>query len=99
MSEKIEKIEKIVFNVIRNNTDDIDLGVINKTTLLLSEGSFIDSMTLVSIIVDLETILSEVFQNEISLSDEKAMSRAISPYTDVNNLIEYIIELSENFYV
>jgi acyl carrier protein len=99
MSEKIEKIEKIVFSVISNNTDDIDLGVINKTTLLLSEGSFIDSMTLVSIIVDLETILSEVFQNEISLSDEKAMSRAISPYTDVNNLIEYIVELSENFYV
>ena len=99
MSEKIEKIEKIVFTVISNNTDGIDLGIINKTTLLLSEGSFIDSMTLVSIIVDLETTLSEVFQNEISLSDEKAMSREISPYTDVNNLIEYIVELTENFYV
>ena len=93
MKEKIEKIEKIVFNIIKNNTEDLNIGSINYDTLLLSEGSAIDSMTIVSIVVDLESELADVFQKEISLSDDKAMSRKISPYNNVKNLIDYIIEL------
>jgi acyl carrier protein len=88
-----ERIEKIVFNVIKNNTEDLNIGSINYDTLLLSEGSVIDSMTIVSIIVDLESELVDVFQKEISLSDDKAMSRKISPYINVKNLVDYIIEL------
>lgn len=87
------KVEEIVFNIIRNNTEDLNIGSINYDTLLLSEGSAIDSMTIVSIVVDLESELTDAFQKEISLSDDKAMSRKISPYDNVNNLIEYIIEL------
>jgi acyl carrier protein len=87
------KVEEIVFNIIRNNTEDLNIGTINYDTLLLSEGSAIDSMTIVSIVVDLESELTDAFQKEISLSDDKAMSRKISPYDNVKNLIEYIIEL------
>jgi acyl carrier protein len=50
-------------------------------------------MTIVSIVVDLESELTDTFNKEISLSDDKAMSRKISPYDNVKNLIEYIIEL------
>jgi acyl carrier protein len=88
-----EKVEEIVFNIIRNNTEDLNIGSINYDTLLLSGGSAIDSMTIVSIIVDLESELTEAFQKEISLSDDKAMLRKISPYDNVKNLIEYVIEL------
>jgi acyl carrier protein len=88
-----EKVEEIVFNIIRNNTEDLNIGSINYNTLLLSEGSTIDSMTIVSIVVDLESELTDAFHKEISLSDDKAMSRKISPYDNVKNLIEYIIEL------
>ena len=88
-----EKVEEIVFNIIGNNTEDLNIGSINYDTLLLSEGSAIDSMAIVSIVVDLESELSDAFQKEISLSDDKAMSRKISPYDNVKNLIEYIIEL------
>ena len=89
-----DKVEEIVFNIIKNNTEDLNIGIINYDTLLLSEGSAIDSMTIVSIVVDLESELSDAFNKEISLSDDKAMSRKISPYDNVKNLIEYIIELS-----
>jgi acyl carrier protein len=89
----IEKVEEIVFNIVRNNTEDLNIGSINYDTLLLSEGSAIDSMAIVSIVVDLESELTDAFQKEISLSDDKAMSRKISPYDNVKNLIEYIIEL------
>jgi acyl carrier protein len=88
-----EKVEEIVFNIIRNNTEDLNIGSLNYDTLLLSEGSAIDSMTIVSIVVDLESELTDTFNKEISLSDDKAMSRKISPYDNVKNLIEYIIEL------
>ena len=88
-----EKVEEIVFNIIRNNTEDLNIGSLNYDTLLLSEGSAIDSMTIVSIVVDLESELTDAFQKEISLSDDKAMSRKISPYDNVKNLIEYIIEV------
>jgi acyl carrier protein len=88
-----EKVEEIVFSIIKNNTEDLNMGVINFETLLLAEGSAIDSMTIVSIVVDLESELTEVFKKEISLSDDKAMSRKISPYENVKNLVEYIIEL------
>lgn len=88
-----EKVEEIVFNIIRNNTEDLNIGSLNYDTLLLSAGSAIDSMTIVSIVVDLESELTDAFQKEISLSDDKAMSRKISPYDNVKNLIEYIIEL------
>ena len=88
-----DKVEEIVFNIIRNNTEDLNIGTINYDTLLLSEGSAIDSMTIVSIVVDLESELTDAFQKEISLSDDKAMSRKISPYDNVKNLTEYIIEL------
>lgn len=88
-----EKVEEIVFSIVSNNTEDLNIGEINYETLLLCEGSAIDSMTIVSIVVDLETELSDVFQKEISLSDDKAMSREISPYDNVKNLVDYIIEL------
>lgn len=88
-----EKIEEIVFEVLKINTEDLEIGEINYNTLLLSEGSVIDSMTIVSIVVDLESKLSEAFEREISLSDEKAMSRELSPFSNVKNLIEYISEL------
>jgi|LakMenEpi03Aug12_release.lakeMendotaPanAssembly.Ray.scaffolds.fasta_scaffold1188440_2 acyl carrier protein len=88
-----EKVEQIVFSIISSNTEDLNIGIINSDTLLLSEGSDIDSMTIVSIVVDLESKLSDVFQKEISLSDEKAMTREKSPFKNIKNLIEYILEL------
>jgi acyl carrier protein len=88
-----EKVEELVFRIIGNNSENLSIGIINQETLLLSEGSAIDSMTIVSIIVDLESELSDTFKKEISLSDDNAMSRKISPYTNVKNLVEYILEL------
>ena len=88
-----EMVEQIVFSIISSNTEDLNIGIINSETLVLSEGSDIDSMTIVSIVVDLESKLSDVFQKEISLSDEKAMTREKSPFKNIKNLIEYILEL------
>lgn len=91
MNHSTSKIKEIVFEVIKNNSED--LKIIDEDTLLLSEGSSIDSMTIVSIVVDLEQELSHFFKKDISLSDDRAMSREVSPYENVKNMIEYIFEL------
>ena len=62
MNKKKEQIKKIVFNVIDNNSEELNLKTINENTLLLSQGSTIDSMTIVSIVVDLEQELSDFFK-------------------------------------
>lgn len=67
--------------------------IINNQTVLFGEGSRIDSLSLVSVIVDLETIFFDEYGYEISLTDDKAMTRAISPFDNIQNLIDYIDEL------
>ena len=93
MDQLRKNVNEIVFEIIKKNSDELNLDTLNEDTLLLTEGSSIDSMMIVSIIVDLESELSEKFDKEISLSDDNAMSRDISPYTDVKRLVDYILEL------
>jgi acyl carrier protein len=47
----------------------------------------------VSVIVDLEMHFSTELDVEFSLTDDRAMTRAISPFDSVKNLIDYIHEL------
>lgn len=67
--------------------------VIGPDTCLFGEGSVLDSLSLVSVIVDLETSVSDQFGRAISLTDDKAMSRDPVPFTDVSALKTYILEL------
>jgi acyl carrier protein len=66
---------------------------INAQTCLFGEASVLDSLSLVSVIVDLETSLSDMFDRAISLTDDRAMSRDPVPFTDVGALKAYILEL------
>jgi hypothetical protein len=47
----------------------------------------------VSVIVDVEGDVSGAIGRAISLTDDRAMSRAVSPFTDVQALADYIEEL------
>jgi acyl carrier protein len=62
-------------------------------TCLFGEGSALDSLSLVSVIVDLETIVSDQFGKAVSLTDDRAMSRDPVPFTDVRALKTYLLEL------
>jgi acyl carrier protein len=52
----------------------------------------LDSMALVNLVVDLEELIEDEFGKTITLADEKAMSRRTSPFSRVQNLIDYIQE-------
>lgn len=62
-------------------------------TCLFGEGSVLDSLSLVSVIVDLETLASDKFDKAISLTDDRAMSRNPVPFQDVATLQAYLLEL------
>ena len=89
-----KKIEPFIIEKIIEFSDDNDLELSNidiDTRLIGSSGVF-DSMDLVSFIVELEEAIEEGFDIEISLADEKAMSRRTSPFISVTTLSTYIIE-------
>lgn len=66
---------------------------LSEDTLLFGDGAELDSLSLVSVIVDIETAVTDQFNEPISLTDDRAMSRAVSPFTNVAALVDYIHEL------
>ena len=91
-----EDILKIIYSSLerlneeRESNDQIPLSL---DTSLFGEEAVLDSLTLVSVIVDLETAISDQFKITINLTDEKAMERSPVPFTNVLNLSNYIKEL------
>ena len=59
---------------------------------LFGGGGPLDSMALVNLIVDLEELIEDDYGKTITLADEKAMSRRTSPFSRVQNLIDYVQE-------
>jgi len=67
-------------------------GDIDEATPLLGEGAPIDSLGLVSVIVQVEESLRCVDGIDVTLVDEKAMSQRNSPFRSVGALSTYAME-------
>ena len=94
-----EQIVNIVYEALENlnNERPQDNKVpVAKETLLLAEGGLVDSLELVSLVVDVETAIAEKFGFEVGLVDEEAMSREESPFLSVGTLCDYISEVVHN---
>ncbi len=91
-----DEIHAIIFQALknindeRNHDDQID---INHNTILFGVDSELDSLSLVSVIVDVEAAISTASGTEISLTDDRAMSQPVSPFADVKTLTTYILLL------
>ena len=91
-----QEISSIVINQVEQLNDtfpDAQKITVNENTVLFGNGSSIDSLSLVSIIVDLEMLFSTEYGHDISLTDDRAMAREISPFTNITTLADYIFEL------
>jgi acyl carrier protein len=64
-------------------------------TVLFGEDSRLDSLSLVSLIVDVETRMNADHALGISLADDRALARPQSPYATVRALRDYVLELAE----
>ena len=65
----------------------------DEQTRLYGKGASLDSLGLVNLIVTVEARLATELDVNITLADEKAMSRQQSPFRSVGTLIDYAAEL------
>ena len=95
MQQKIEKIIIEALNEINEELENENLYDITKETKLYGGNGALDSLALVSLITDLEERISDEFEKDIILADEKAMSQRTSPFRSVETLTNYIQKLLE----
>jgi acyl carrier protein len=86
------QIQTIIVDALRManqaREDNQQLTVSPDAPLFGNDGQ-LDSMGLVALIIDIEEALGEAGYN-IILTNERAMSRAQSPFKDVPSLVAYI---------
>ena len=84
------KIIKFLEEFLKEELEEsIELSLDSK---LFGGGGPLDSMALVNLVVDLEELIEDDYGKTITLADEKAMSRRTSPFSRVQNLIDYVKE-------
>jgi acyl carrier protein len=91
-----DTIQKIILQALNNVNnelgpdDQIEVGL---DTRLFGSGAVLDSLSLVSFIVDVEAAISDASGRDLSLTDDRAMSQSVSPFSDVNSLTVYVLVL------
>lgn len=91
-----EKIENIIIEALKDFEDTLGEDVVlnlNSNTRLYGANGILDSLALVSLIADLEDKISQIFDKDIVLADEKAMSQKTSPFRSIESLALYIENL------
>lgn len=87
-----EKLVGLIVNAIKElgEQDHVELPAeLTPATPLFGEAGFLDSMSLVSLVVAVEQSIEDEFGKAVSLADEKALSRHSSPYRTIGSLAEY----------
>lgn len=92
-----EAVEQIILAALNDLNEELDADeqiAVGPETALFGPDAEIDSLALVSLIVDVETALTTDHDLDIALTDDRAMTREVSPFTDVPALKAYILELA-----
>lgn len=69
------------------------LPALGEETRLIGQGAILDSLGLVSLIVEVEQRLSDELGIHLILADERAMSQKRSPFRSIGALADYIYDL------
>lgn len=92
------RIKNIIVKAIEEINEELENENLNhptSETKLYGGNGALDSLALVSLIADLEERISNEFEKDIILADEKAMSQKTSPFRNVESLANYIQKLLE----
>ena len=90
------EIENLIISLLKEFIEENDLeiiGELNTKTRLIGSSGFLDSMDLVSFIVELEEGIVDKFSVDIELANDSVMSRRTSPFVNASTLSDYIIKL------
>jgi acyl carrier protein len=57
---------------------------------LYGDGAVLDSLALITLIVEVEERVQRILSTSITLADDRALTRAVSPFSTVKNLADYV---------
>jgi hypothetical protein len=63
---------------------------------LFGEGGHLDSLGLVSFVLDVEDLVNEATGQSLVLSDDRAMSQSRSPFRTVGAFVDYVAQRLES---
>lgn len=89
-------VQAIVLNALETVNEERsadDKLVVSPQTRLFGTDAELDSLALVSVIVDVEEAVSQASGRTVQLTDDRAMSQEVSPFTDVQALTAYVVKL------
>lgn len=94
----MDKYINLVLSALQEIAEDTDNELLkncsSKTKLFGSNG-VLDSMGIVFLVSEIEDLISDEFDVDVTLADEKAMSQITSPFRSVETLAKYIKTLIE----
>lgn len=68
-------------------------GDLTADTHLFGGDGLLDSLGLVSVLMDVEQTINDELGTEITIADERAMSQERSPFRQVGSLTDYVMTL------
>jgi|TARA_B110000914_G_C15197986_1_gene324840 D-alanine--poly(phosphoribitol) ligase subunit 2 len=92
---------KILTKIVINGLKEIDQkkysGELGLNTAIFGNKGALDSLGLVTLLVNIEQKIESHYNTSITIADEKAMSLSNSPFKTIGSLIDYINrELNKN---
>lgn len=86
---------EIIYRALRNLNEELEEDkrvALAPDTRLFGPDASLDSLSLVSVIVDVETAVADELGRAVSLTDDTAMTQAVSPFSNVTTLADYIVK-------
>jgi acyl carrier protein len=80
-------------DVMAMNGVDAEQPKIGEETRLIGHEAILDSLGLVSLVVEVEQHLADDLEVTLILADERAMSQKRSPFRSIGALADYVCEL------
>ena len=90
-----DEIMAAVYEAIARANELRDPGAqiaLDPATALFGAGGALDSLGLVSLVLDVEDAVNGATGRAVTLSDDRAMSQARSPFRTVSSFVDYIGE-------
>jgi acyl carrier protein len=84
-----------VIQIIAATAKDFDApGEVDENTRLFGASGFLDSVGLVSLVLDVEQQVNERWGLALSLADDRAVSQQRSPFRSAGSLADYVVMLA-----
>jgi acyl carrier protein len=97
MTFELTEAQELIFGALQDLNAELpeeSRVALDPSTALFGVASTIDSLSLISVIVDVEAAFSERLGRPVFLTDDEAMSQEVLPFQTVSTLATYMVELS-----